>query len=475
MGAEYAGLQLAVQRPVAIKVLKLGASDDDEVVRQLVGRFEREAVLTSRLEHPNTARLYDFGRIGEDVLFLVLELLKGRTLSEVVRHETPVDPRRAAHIGRQMCRSLAEAHARGIIHRDLKPANVFLCEVHGETDFVKVLDFGVARIVGGDATATTLTNTGAIVGTPRYMAPEQVLVQDLTPATDLYALGAIPYELLTGAPPFVADGIIALAFKHAHEPAPALPDHLGPEWQDLVARLLAKEPAARPASAEVVAEALARLEAGGTATRAAVVAVGGESITVETGGWTTAHTWTAAAVGVLVAASIIAGVTWWLCGSETNAAAAPPPPEPIAAVVEPEAVAEPEAEPDVVQDARPAPAAEPPAAEPLPLARLVLDSQPQGAAVMRGDETLCETPCDLDVPAGDGQETLVLQRRGYRDRELLVDLASGERVAESVRLTRKPTARAKAPAVAPAAVATPKPKPKPKPKPAEPSGLPPIR
>jgi serine/threonine protein kinase len=181
-----------MDRPVAIKVMKPQAS---RVTRE---RFAREAQLTKRLEHPNTVRLLDFGGLDDDQPFLVWELLRGETLAERLERKGPMPPEEVANMARQVLSSLEEAHGLGIIHRDIKPSNLMLCDFEGEKDFVKVLDFGVAKDV---LTALNdLTEEGEVVGTPRYMAPEQVLGKQVVPATDLYALGLVMAEALTGSP-----------------------------------------------------------------------------------------------------------------------------------------------------------------------------------------------------------------------------------------------------------------------------------
>jgi serine/threonine-protein kinase len=258
MGAVYRATQLAVSRPVAVKVLRPVAGVSEH---QLVERFRREAVATSRLRHPNTVQVIDFGET-QGVLFMVLELLEGVPLARLIGREAPLAPERVAAIGKQIAKSLAEAHQLGIVHRDLKPDNVFICNYHGDPDFTKVMDFGIARLV---TASDSMTRTGMMIGTPRYMPPEQAMAKKVGPAADLYALGVILYEMLTGVTPFSADSNMALAIAHINEPPPPLvlpgyPEPLAEAWRGLVTALLTKNPEKRPQDASQVATWLGQLE-----------------------------------------------------------------------------------------------------------------------------------------------------------------------------------------------------------------------
>ena len=258
MGAVYLATQLAVSRPVALKVLQSvpGVSE-----QQLVERFKREAHATSRLHHPNTVQVIDFGE-ERGLLYMVLELLEGAPLARVIQREAPLAPERVASIGKQIAKSLAEAHEQGIVHRDLKPDNVFICNYHCDPDFTKVMDFGIARIATADV---AMTRTGMMIGTPKYMAPEQAMAKKVGPPADLYALGVILYEMLTGVPPFTGDSGMALALAHINEPPPPLvlpgyPEPLAEAWRGLVGALLNKNPDKRPQKASQVSGWLQQVE-----------------------------------------------------------------------------------------------------------------------------------------------------------------------------------------------------------------------
>jgi serine/threonine-protein kinase len=241
-GVVYKAKQIAVDRTVAIKILGAHVSQDPTWVK----RFHNEARAAAKLDHPNTVRLIDFGETKEGLLFIAMEFLQGRSLAEEIARIGRLPPQRVLRILMQICQSLQEAHAQGIIHRDIKPENVFLLDMKGSGDFVKVLDFSVAKMETGDANAT---RAGVVFGTPAYMSPEQGAGRKLTPQSDLYSCGIVAYEMLTGRPPF--EGRLPMEVVIAHQkqrPAPLLgfPDPL----QNLVMRALEKQPERRQQSAE---------------------------------------------------------------------------------------------------------------------------------------------------------------------------------------------------------------------------------
>ncbi len=268
MGAVYRGEQISLKRAVAIKVLRPELSANAGLVR----RFNTEAELAAKLSHPNTVNIYDFGQDAAGALFIAMEFLEGRSLRQLVTTEGPLPPARALAIGRQIAASLADAHAHGIVHRDLKPDNVMLTERGRERDIVRVLDFGIAKLRDDNrATVNQMTQAGDLVGTPQYMAPEQIRGDAVDGRTDVYALGAMLYEMVTGRLPFEGPTVMAVLSKHLTEvpPAPTVrrPDlALPPALDALVMGALAKEPSQRPASMEQLAELMANLapHVGGT-------------------------------------------------------------------------------------------------------------------------------------------------------------------------------------------------------------------
>ncbi len=263
MGVVYKARQLGMDRWVAVKLLLKELAHDDKVVK----RFKIEALAASRLTHPNTIRIYDFGQTQDGDLYIAMEFLEGQSLERALRRGGPMSARRVLHILKQIAASLAEAHSKGIVHRDLKPDNIFLTTVDGDPDFVKVLDFGVAKLREADKRQGTLTQAGVIFGTPRYMAPEQCRSMNVDHRADIYALGVIAYEALTGIPPFDADSPLAILIQHVQEPpkplALARPDVEVPEEVErLVMRCLEKAPERRFQSAHDLQAEIARIEVG---------------------------------------------------------------------------------------------------------------------------------------------------------------------------------------------------------------------
>lgn len=257
MGAVYRARHTFMDKDVAIKILHKDMTANSEVVE----RFRREAQAAAHIEHPNVCSASDFGRYDDESFFLVMEWLEGTTLEEVIaRADLPVD--RALNIAAQMGSALERAHALGIVHRDLKPANIMLVENEGEHDFVKVTDFGVARVRLGNS--AVLTQAGMAYGTPSYMAPEQAAGEDLDHRADIYALGIIVYEMLTGRTPFIGEGIAHILSMHVTESPPpfevAAP-HLDipGEVERFIFKCLEKDPADRFQDAAELVEALESL------------------------------------------------------------------------------------------------------------------------------------------------------------------------------------------------------------------------
>ena len=232
-GVVYRAVQEGVNRHVALKTIRHQVADIQGF--DFIEAFRREALLTSKLKHPNTITLFDYGETKEGTLYLVTEFLDGETLYERLWREKEMSPEVAVHVAKQIAKSLGEAHSHGIIHGDLKPANIFLCQMYGEQDFVKVLDFGIAKIIGEVDPAG--------LGTPEYMSPEQFSGQPLMAASDVYSLGLIIYEMLIGTRPFEDKDTQKLAQRHLAEPLPQMPDEIErSELGMIIRRATAKEP-----------------------------------------------------------------------------------------------------------------------------------------------------------------------------------------------------------------------------------------
>ncbi|MCB9735345.1 MAG: serine/threonine protein kinase [Deltaproteobacteria bacterium] len=243
MGAVYRATQTSMGRPVALKIMHGRLSQDAAAAR----RFIREARLASHIAHPNVVSVIDFGQDPDGTLFLAMELLAGPTLAELLAREGPFDAARTVRIGVQIADALDAAHKRGIIHRDLKPGNVIVVDPTPGRDALKVVDFGLAKATDGDH--TTLTGPGQIFGTPAYMSPEMAAGYEVGAPADLYALGVILFELLDKRLPFDGDSVQSILLAHVSRPPPPLPDHVPAALAAVIKRLLAKEPAARYASA----------------------------------------------------------------------------------------------------------------------------------------------------------------------------------------------------------------------------------
>jgi len=281
MGTVYRAKQHAMGREVAIKILRGDRAIDDTAK----ARFMREARANSLLASPNTVTVFDFGQSESGEFYLAMELLEGESLGQRLTRLSRLPIPVAVDTARQALRSLAEAHAKGIIHRDLKPDNLFFARVltnarasspsEGHEEIVKVLDFGIAKMVNsedGEPMGVVETQAGTVFGTPRYMSPEQAQGKTLDARTDLYSLGVIVYQMLTGRPPFTDNDAVVVMARHIKS-VPKRPNDVNPEanipkeLEDVVMRSLSKDPTERQGSAEIFAgELLAALEAQGAQT-----------------------------------------------------------------------------------------------------------------------------------------------------------------------------------------------------------------
>ncbi|MET0390540.1 MAG: serine/threonine-protein kinase [Polyangiales bacterium] len=259
MGVVYRARHALLRRPTAIKLLSADRSAGQDLLR-----FEREVQLTSQLTHPNTIAIYDYGRTPEGVFYYAMEYLDGVDLQQLVELTGPQSLGCVIRIVDQVAGALAEAHKLGLIHRDIKPANVILCERGGVPGIAKVVDFGLVKRVHGGADSPLLSGTQAIMGTPLYLSPEAIAHPDVVDErSDLYALGAVAYFLITGTPVFAAQSVVEVCAHHLHTtpepPSARCGRPLPPELDRLVLQLLAKEPSGRPLSAFELRRELSRL------------------------------------------------------------------------------------------------------------------------------------------------------------------------------------------------------------------------
>ncbi len=338
MGVVYRVEHVRMGKLMAVKLLHGELARDREVVR----RFHREAEAVSKLDHPHTVQVFDFGE-SDGMTWLVMELLSGRDLGAVLTSEGPIEFGRAARIVWQIAASVQQAHERGIVHRDLKPENVRILSDRSEPDFVKVMDFGLAKLRDTEEQKrASITRDGFLVGTPYYMAPEHIRGETVDARADVYALGAMFYKMITGVPPFWASTPVAVLTKHLTD-QPIAPRRksprrdLPPEADDIVLKALAKDPAERQQSMSELREELARYLGESTegapksgritAPLRAIETESGRKVEVATRGDVDRferglRTQDALGRVVLVLLALLtAGVSWWAWGSESTPAA----------------------------------------------------------------------------------------------------------------------------------------------------------
>jgi serine/threonine protein kinase len=268
MGKVYRAEQMPLGRDVALKVLHVeGAASQDDP--QFQKRFSREASILARLQHPNIVTVFDYGQIeGEPTakFFISMEYLDGETLGRRIDTLGGMTADETVRVARPIARGLTEAHAQGVIHRDLKPSNVILVPARDGEDIVKIVDFGIVKIIGDDTNSEELTKDGAFIGSPKYMAPEQIDDGgEIDARSDIYAFGIILYQCLSGTVPFHGATSLQTLMAHLHtKPMPLrerVPNVEIPEWlEELVMACIEKDPAKRPQTMDIVARALGAVE-----------------------------------------------------------------------------------------------------------------------------------------------------------------------------------------------------------------------
>jgi serine/threonine protein kinase len=255
MGAVYRAEQISLKRTVALKMLRPDVGGGAMLLR----RFNAEAEAVAKLSHPNTVNIFDFGQDADGMLFIAMEFIEGRSLRAAIHAEAPLPLRRALTIASQICASIADAHSHAIVHRDLKPDNVMLQDRGKQKDVVRVLDFGIAKLRDDTRANNQMTQAGDMLGTPQYMAPEQIRAEQIDGRTDVYALGCMLYEMITARLPFEGPTVMALLSKHLME-TPLAPSQRRPDLglpsiiDDLVMGALQKNPDHRPPTMEQYGE-----------------------------------------------------------------------------------------------------------------------------------------------------------------------------------------------------------------------------
>jgi len=269
MGQVWEAVDSRLGRRVAVKVLKAEFSQDSEFIE----RFRVEARTTAMLNHPGIASVHDYGETQMDgegrTAYLVMELVNGEPLNSVLKRTGRLSLRHTLDMLEQTGRALQVAHAAGLVHRDVKPGNILITP----TGQVKITDFGIAKAVD----AAPVTQTGMVMGTAQYIAPEQALGHDATPSSDVYALGVVGYEAVSGKRPFTGDGALTVAMKHIKEPPPPLPPDLPPNVRELIEITLVKNPGMRYRSGGPFADAVAAVRAGRRPPRPSTATTGGRA------------------------------------------------------------------------------------------------------------------------------------------------------------------------------------------------------
>lgn len=252
MGTVYRCTRLLIGDEAAIKILH----HDKANVAQFAERFRREAQTAARLKHPNAVSVYDFGVTSQGIFYLVMELVDGQSVRNIIKQKGPFTPAAAAEVITQVCAALDEAHRQNIIHRDIKSENIMVHQVRGGLD-VRVLDFGIAKL--RDQTSSNLTQTGSVMGTPHYMSPEQCIGEELDSRSDIYSLGVVLYEMLSGVVPFRSPTSTAVVIQHVNQPPPSLRAinmSISPAVEAVVMHALEKRREARPQTAGTLAREL---------------------------------------------------------------------------------------------------------------------------------------------------------------------------------------------------------------------------
>ncbi|MBI2394687.1 MAG: serine/threonine protein kinase [Deltaproteobacteria bacterium] len=457
MGKVYKAEQAPLGRVCAIKVLNPNYSGDHDP--EFHKRFFLEASISSKLTHPNTVTIFDYGRTDDNIYYMAMEYLEGRTLHRTLREEGPFVEERATHIARQVCRSLREAHSLGVIHRDLKPANVYLIEHGDEKDFVKVLDFGLVKNIE-EGKGEDLTQTGLFMGSPKYMAPEQIRGEHVDARTDIYALGVILYEMVTGKVPFDRPNSVNILMAHVNEPVPKLRDMnpsiaVSEALEATIYKCVEKNPDDRYKSMDEVLGALKRAGGGAmTGTISGADRSGGFDMLSTTGSFTPQPTpglnalspdsgsgailanagaaaekrgsKTPLIIGGVVALLAVAGIIAMVSSKGSDSGAATNPSTTAAATAAPTPTPTPTPSP------APAPAPSPTAEEAV---KLKVDTEPSGAQVREDGSIICDkTPCDVLVT--DKPRKLSLELKDYKSESISVKKGDPDR---QVKLTKVPT------------------------------------
>ncbi len=412
MGAVYLAEHVKLGRKVALKMLHPHYADTPEIVR----RFFAEARAVNKIFHDHIVEITDFVENEHGLNYFIMEYLKGVPLGDLIEQEGAMPLSRSIGIIVQVCSALRVVHEAGIVHRDLKPDNIFITEKGGQRDFVKVLDFGIAKLLDADGKTINLQTTaaGMIMGTPEYMSPEQARGKEIDYRTDIYSLGVILYELATGRKPFQADTFGEMVVAHSVE-TPIMPSKVDNLFQDiprkldeLIMQCLEKEPQKRPQSTQEIED---RLREVATTHQVQLERFDLTARVMSTG----SRRWLVAGLAAAIAVAAVAIPLLSSDGSKRNTRSTP--------TAQPEAKA-------ARREAAPTPVVEPVAAAPEKVS-LTLHSVPPGASVFIAGETepLGVTPLSKELDRTDGQMTFEFRMAGFQTVTQSVSLARDAQVA----------------------------------------------
>ena len=439
MGVVYRCVHTIIGKKVAMKVLRADLARDAEVTE----RFLNEAKAASSIGNAHIIDISDFGQFPDGAAYFVMEFLGGQPMSKLLEGGHPLPVQRILHLARQIAEGLSAAHAANIVHRDLKPDNIFLVDRGGERDFIKILDFGIAK-VSTSSEGSKLTRAGAVFGTPHYMSPEQAAGSPVDHRGDIYSFGVILYELASGRLPFDADNFMGILTQHMYKaPVPIralvpVPQDVPPGLEAIILKCLSKRPEHRYQSMNEMLAEFDKLMSGGVpdAVPEMMSRSGGFNVPVdyfkkgqmpapvpatpsESRGKGSRWPLYAGLAGVLAAIAIVVGIF-----AKSQPSAAVQPPTPVAA------------EPARPVPAEPAPLAATAAPAPVAAKQVMLAAEPIDAHVFQGTEDLGQSPVAISVAEGKSVD-LEIRRDGYKSEKVTLD---GTKTREIVKLDKVPRA-----------------------------------